>query len=409
MPDKGWRSKGDKGIRSSPRQTGKTCGRPFSAPRKARDTTEKTTKITAKETNDSEVRILTESEMEILASMGAAIPGFEDSDEAQADNVLQVEPHQDKTELDRQAQDLIEETAQVQAESDTTESTPEILQSPDKVQDRVPGSLANAPSVGEKTVVAKTVAPKKYKGWVFVPETEEKEGSSDSADNEPIVRQLKPQTVTSKRLEELQDFREGPVGKRAIGKIVAKIFDRVEFRGKVDSFRQVRQRYYYHITYDDGDEEEMRQVELRDAYLLANTEKIETEYDQLQRALHKDKDVGGEQSSQGETDSGSEGSEYDRHDYENELKQDKRKRKTTFKPGTKRSKPCKRADKKQTNDLSGVILPQSGDKSVAAEAFAKLDSAQQGIVKAKVNKKTKQVMRVFCEVRSWSKYNLYCR
>ena len=61
MPDKGWRSKGDKGIRSSPRQTGKTCGRPFSAPRKARDTTEKTTKITAKETNDSEVRILTAS------------------------------------------------------------------------------------------------------------------------------------------------------------------------------------------------------------------------------------------------------------------------------------------------------------------------------------------------------------
>ena len=149
MPDKGWRSKGDKGIRSSPRQTGKTF----------------VPKITAKETNDSDVRILTESEMEILASMGAAIPGFEDSGEAQADNVLQGEPHQDKTEQDRQAQDKIEETAQVQAESDTTESTPEILQSPDKVQDRVPGSLANAPSVGEKTVVAKTVAPRKYKGW----------------------------------------------------------------------------------------------------------------------------------------------------------------------------------------------------------------------------------------------------
>ena len=108
MPDKGWRSKGDKGIRSSPRQTGKTCGRPFSAPRKARDTTEKTTKITANETNDSEVRILTASEMEILASMGAAIPGFEDSHEAQADNILENELHQDKTEQDRQAQDRIE-------------------------------------------------------------------------------------------------------------------------------------------------------------------------------------------------------------------------------------------------------------------------------------------------------------
>jgi hypothetical protein len=190
---------------------------------------------------------------------------------------------------------------------------------------------------------------------------------------------------------------------------VAKIFDRVEFRGKVDSFRKVRQRYYYHITYDDGDEEEMRQVELRDAYLLANTEKIQTEYDQLQREMQSDKDVGGEESSQGETDSGSEGSEYDRHDYENELKQDKRKRKTTFKPGTKRSKCYKRAHKKQSNDLSGAILPQSGDKCVAGEAFAKLDSAQQGIVKAKVNKKTKQVLPLFFDVRSMSDLNLYYR
>ena len=86
MPDKGWRSKGDKGIRRSPRQTGKTCGRPFSAPRKAREITAKTTKIAdPKEINDSEVRILTESEIQILASMGAAIPGFDDSAEAQAD------------------------------------------------------------------------------------------------------------------------------------------------------------------------------------------------------------------------------------------------------------------------------------------------------------------------------------
>ncbi len=73
------------------------------------------------------------------------------------------------------------------AESDTTESTPEILQSPDKLQDRVPGSSGIAPGLGEKTAVGKTVAPRKYKGWVFVPETEEKEDSSDSEkeDNVP--------------------------------------------------------------------------------------------------------------------------------------------------------------------------------------------------------------------------------
>ncbi len=131
MPDKGWRSKGDKGFRRSPRQTGKTCDRPFSAPRKARETTAKTTKIAdLEEIIDSGVRILTDSEVQILASMGAAIPGFDDSDEAQADNRLEDESHQDKTEQDRLEQDRCEETSQVTAESDTTESTPDIFKSP---------------------------------------------------------------------------------------------------------------------------------------------------------------------------------------------------------------------------------------------------------------------------------------
>jgi hypothetical protein len=119
----------------------------------------------------------------------------------------------------------------------------------------------------------------------------------------------------------------------------------------------------------------MTQIELRDAYLLANTEK----------------DVESEQSSKGETDSGSEGSEYDRHDFEKDMKQTKRKSKTTFKQGGKRQKCYKRGSKKPSNDMSGVVLPQSGDKSVAGEAYAKLDVAQKQLVSEKVNKQTKQV------------------
>ncbi len=136
MAEKGWRSKGDKVFRRIPRQKGKTCGRPFSAPRKARETTAKTTKIAdPKEINDSEVRILTESEVAIIASMGDALPGFEHSDEAQPDNRLEEESHQDKTERDKAQQNRVpqdkgEETAQVTAESDTTESTPDIFKSP---------------------------------------------------------------------------------------------------------------------------------------------------------------------------------------------------------------------------------------------------------------------------------------
>ncbi len=96
-----------------------------------------------------------------------------------------------------------------------------------------------------------------------------------------------------------------------------------------------------------------------------------------------------ELASEGDT-SGSEGSEYDRHDYDQEVKQTNRKRKTTYKRAKKRPTNYKRAKKQSTNDLSGVILPQSGDKTVAGEAFDKLDSAQQKLVKDKVNKKTKQ-------------------
>ncbi len=140
---------------------------------------------------------------------------------AQHGQVLQWSP-------DSEAEQTKEKTPE-NITSDTTGSTPEMLQSPDIIPDRVPGSNANDTSEGDKTVMAKTVPPRKYKGWVFIPETEEKEGSSESDDNEPIASQLKPQTVTSTRLEELQDFKEGPVGKRAIDKTVAKIFDRVEF------------------------------------------------------------------------------------------------------------------------------------------------------------------------------------
>ncbi len=41
--------------------------------------------------------------------------------------------------------------------------------------------------------------------------------------------------------------------------------------------------------------------------------------------------------------------------------------------------------------MSEVVLPQSGDKSVAGEAYAKLDVAQKQLVSEKVNKQTKQV------------------
>ncbi len=128
--------------------------------------------------------------------------------------------------------------------------------SPEVRQDRVPGSIVDETTRMEQTVVQKTKAPRKYKGWVYIPETEVQESGDDSEDNLPVASLIKEKEDTSLSLEKIQDLKEDPKGEGAVGKIVAKLFDGVEYRGTVDSFRQVRQRYYYHITYTDGDEED---------------------------------------------------------------------------------------------------------------------------------------------------------
>jgi hypothetical protein len=256
-----------------------------------------------------------------------------------------------------------------------------MFRSPEVIQDKVPGFIMeNHPDL-EPTVAQKTVAPRKYKGWVYIDEkileTELQEKSSDSEDNIPVARLLKAKEGVSLSTEQIKDWKEGPKGLRAVGKTVAKMFDAVEFRGTVDSFRIVRQRYYHHIIYSDGDEEDMSQLELRDAYLLTNKDAIEAKWDQLQGKDKGKEAVATEDTSEGETSDG-EGSEYDRHDYDEEMKQTKRKRKS-----------YKRANKKCAIELAGVILPQTGDKTVTGEAFSKLDDAQKQLVTEKVNKKTK--------------------
>ncbi len=65
---------------------------------------------------------------------------------------------------------------QTTPQSDTTGSTPEMFKSPPEVtQDRVPGSIIDETTRMEQTVVQKTKAPRKYKEWVYIPETEVQE------------------------------------------------------------------------------------------------------------------------------------------------------------------------------------------------------------------------------------------
>ena len=68
------------------------------------------------------------------------------------------------------------------------------------------------------------------------------------------------------------------------------------------------------------------------------------------------------------------------------MNQTKRKRKKTH---TERGT---RVSKKGPKALSGLVLPVAGEKTVAAEAFGKLNPEQQKLVAANVNKKTKKVI-----------------
>ena len=142
-----------------------------------------------KEINDSEVRILTESEVQILASMGAAIPGFDDSEEAQGGNSLEDESNHDKSEQDRLPHDRSEETAQVTAMSDTTESTPDIFRSP------VRQDVQISQRALEKEIVIEVEDTRqrqgfKYVGPPIISETEQQGNSSDSDDNIPVATLL---------------------------------------------------------------------------------------------------------------------------------------------------------------------------------------------------------------------------
>ncbi len=88
------------------------------------------------------------------------------------------------------------------------------------------------------------------------------------------MRKEKGQFLSAQLIE---DCNNGPLGERAIGVTIAKTFNGVQYRGTIDSFRTARKRFYYHVTYEDGDEEELSQVELRDGFVLGLSRDIEAE------------------------------------------------------------------------------------------------------------------------------------
>ena len=134
MDGKGWRSKGDLVPRRSPRQQRKTCGRPFSAPRQVRATIPKKPKtVQTNETEDSDIRVLTETEIQMIQSMEDEVP--EVSQDSQVVIITETENQRDLQEREAPASvtdDLSDVEDRHETVSNTTESTPDILKSPDK-------------------------------------------------------------------------------------------------------------------------------------------------------------------------------------------------------------------------------------------------------------------------------------
>ncbi len=101
--------------------------------------------------------------------------------------------------------------------------------------------------------------------------------------------------------------------------------------------------------------------ELRDGYVLGLGKEIETDWNKL-KEKRKDKDVEDRDLDLEEVASDGEGSLYGTSSEEESRRQKQKRRKVVT---------VKRSKKKAAKELSGLILPQVGDTSVAGEAFRK--------------------------------------
>jgi hypothetical protein len=245
----------------------------------------------------------------------------------------------------------------------------------------------NRPFTAPRRVVQETVESE-VQGPTFIPQTQMQESSEDR----PVVRSLRNRQKATLSLQEITDCQDGPKGDKAIGVKIAKSFGGYEYRGTVDKVRIDKEEgYIYHVEYEDGDEEELSQIELRDGYILGLSPEIEAMWAEYKKTITKKSiDANLEEHLAVESDdqamSDGEGSLYDKGSDEEELNKKKKKR---------RKERRNRGSKKLPKPLSGMVLPVAGEKTVAAEAFGKLNPEQQELVATNINKKTKKVVQIY--------------
>ncbi len=198
--------------RRSPRQKGKTCGRPFKAPRPVIVLEDSDVLLIATdvETNkDSEVEVITETENQ--RDLKARYEAQDNSSDSEDDIPVSTLLRQEKEGEERQ--DI---TKQKSHDSDTTASTPDIFKSPVReVVQTMPEVIVESHVVQERSL------PFTYEGITHVPETEQQENSpgvpetteqqdnsSDSEDDIPVstlLRQEKGVTLTAQQIKDCTD------------------------------------------------------------------------------------------------------------------------------------------------------------------------------------------------------------
>jgi hypothetical protein len=213
----------------------------------------------------------------------------------------------------------------------------------------------------------------------------------ERSEDRPVVRSLRNRQKITLSLQQITDCQDGPKGDRALGVKIAKPFGGYEYRGTVDKVREDKEEgYIYHVEYEGRDEEELSQIELRDCYILGLGPEIEAMWAAFKKTnTKKIVDANLEESLAVESDdqamSDGEGSLYDKGSDEEELNKKNKKR---------RKERLTRGSKKGQKPMSGLVLPVAGDKTVAAEAFGKLNPEQQELVASNINKKTKKVVQI---------------
>jgi hypothetical protein len=169
MGDRNKKSKEGKDPRRSARQTGKTCGRPFKAPRPVKQAETDIVRVRETLVQDSEVQIITETANErdmegrqepephrIPYVKGIRLMSEREATEcARHREVLRWSSDSDKDEMTDTREDR---------RIRSVGSTPDCCKSPEIIQGRVPGSNTSDTTSGFRIEERTTQSRNKYKG-----------------------------------------------------------------------------------------------------------------------------------------------------------------------------------------------------------------------------------------------------